>query len=244
MSKRVRGIFSVFPVLPIAKFPPRGTVIPSSSALATGLGKRAKFLNLQQGIAKMMRTIHWLVACVAVLIATSEPLQAAVITNGGFETGDLTGWSASGADLADVVTLIPHSGSYHFLGYDNIGFATLSQSFSTLSGSTYDLDFWSHVSSSSSANILRYQLDAGPIVTVPLTLSYALTTDSFIANGPTTTLSFFFETDFGTGAWRIDDVSVTQTSINAVPEPTSLAMFGIVAGAAGIAARRRRRRNS
>ena len=172
----------------------------------------------------------------AVLIASAGQVQAAVI-NGGFETGDLTGWTVSGAELGVADSNFPRSGSYSFVGYQNDGFATLSQNFSTLAGAEYELDFWSSASSDP-GNILRYQLDAGPIFTVSQQPTYALTTGSFTASGSTTTLSFLFETDSGTGVWLIDDVSVTQTSA-AVPEPTSMAIFGL--GALGLAYRARRK---
>jgi len=186
-----------------------------------------------------MKSCHLfqIVALAAVLIASAGQMQAAVI-NGGFETGDLTGWTVSGADSAVANPSNARSGSYSFVGYDNDGFATLSQNFSTLAGAEYELDFWSFSSFVDPGNILRYQLDAGPIFTVSQTPTYALTTGSFTASGSTTTLSFLFETDDGTGVWLIDDVSVTQTSA-AVPEPTSMAIFGL--GALGLAYRARRK---
>ncbi|MDA0833974.1 MAG: PEP-CTERM sorting domain-containing protein [Planctomycetota bacterium] len=169
-----------------------------------------------------MRALKLGLLCVTVLVATVAQVQAGII-NGGFETGDLTGWSTSGADFADTSTVTPHTGNFSFRGYDNSGFATLSQSFSTLPAAVYQLDFWSFTSVSDPGNILRYQIDADPIITVLQTPFYALTTDSFTASGATTTLSFYFETDPGTGTRFIDDVSVTQLS--AVPEPSTVVLL-------------------
>jgi hypothetical protein len=64
--------------------------------------------------------------------------SADVITNGGFETGDFTGWN-TGGDLSmywnlEVTPQAPHSGTdaAHFGAYGNLDPATLSQTFALL----------------------------------------------------------------------------------------------------------------
>ena len=173
------------------------------------------------------------------ILASPEVANANLITNGGFETGTLAGWTCSGADscIADSGNGGPHSGTFAAVGFDNAGFATLSQTIATIAGETYDFEFWSATNNPNAAgNILRYQIGGGAIINVPRTLAWLLTTDTFVAAGGTTAINFFFETDPGTGTWRIDDVSV----LAAAPEPTSLALLGL--GIAGAVARRARRR--
>lgn len=167
-------------------------------------------------------------------------VQAAFVTNGGFETGDLTGWSVSGQDYASVLSGASNSGLYSFVGYDNNGFATLSQSIATTAGASYDFSFFSFSTANTPVNILRYQIGSGPIVGVTLTTSYAQTATSFVASGPSTLISFYFETDPGTGVWFIDDVIVDNEVLpSPVPEPASMAMWGI--GALGMMFARRKR---
>ena len=167
-------------------------------------------------------------------VANAVPME--LVTNGGFETGDLTGWTCTGADSCST-TGSAHSGSYAAIGFDNSGYATLSQDIATVIGATYDLSFWSYAPELS-GNILRYMIDSLTPVTVPTTASYSLTSTSFVASGTTTSISLLFETDSGTGTWRIDDVSVTGAS-SAVPEPTALALMGL--GLAGIGFARKKK---
>lgn len=182
-----------------------------------------------------MRQTNFLTAALLTLV-WSWSANATLITNGGFETGDLTGWSCTGADRCEVITTYPHSGTYNMWGWDNSGFATLAQTIATSVGEMYDLSFWSHAHELSAGNILRYSIGGATPVLVSTTTSYIETMASFTASAATTTIELLFETDGGTGQWRIDDVSVTGA---AVPEPTTLALMGL--GMAGIGYSRKRK---
>jgi len=122
-----------------------------------------------------------------------------------------------------------NTGSFAFAGFDNVGFATLSQSFSTILGASYDLSFFSRAPIRP-GNLLRYQFDSGSIVTVPTTSAFTQSIGSFTAVGTTSVLNFYFETDSGTGTWSIDDVAVSLATPppSGVPDGgSSMALLGL-----------------
>ena len=78
-------------------------------------------------------------------IAAVPASAAGSLTNGGFETGNLSGWTASGA--TGVTTSGPHSGTYAAqLGSTNPtnGDSSISQTFTAPTGSS-QLGFWYNV---------------------------------------------------------------------------------------------------
>jgi hypothetical protein len=91
-------------------------------------------------------------------------------------------------------------------------------------------------------NILRYGIGGGTPVLVaqtgPSSADYAMTSMSFMASGASTAIDFFFETDFRTGTWKIDDVSVT-TAAAAVPAPITLALMGLCLAGVGFSRKRK-----
>lgn len=114
----------------------------------------------------------------------------------------------------------------------------MSQVLSTTVGTAYDISFFSYADISAPGNILRYQFDSGPIVTVTQTTGWAETMGGFTASGPTTQLNFFFETDSGTGVWLIDDVSVDAVA-SAAPDGGSSLTLLVLAMTAIAGARRK-----
>lgn len=165
--------------------------------------------------------------------------NANIIVNGGFEEG-MTGWSVSGADDYDVSSYGGvHGGSFNLWGYDNDGYATLSQTVNTTIGELYNFSFWSRTNYDVAANILGYSFDNGAtIFTVNRTTSWAETATSFIASSNSTTIEFYFQTDSGTGTWHFDDVSLVKNTAAPVPLPSAVILFG--SGIAGIIGLRRR----
>jgi len=80
---------------------------------------------------------------------TAVPPPSNLVTNGGFETGDFTGWTLSGVDLGDNYVddgtnsgILPHSGGY-LAALGSAGTPSyLSQTLSTVAGVFYSLSLW------------------------------------------------------------------------------------------------------
>lgn len=184
---------------------------------------------------EMMAFPKALRAAAAASILFASFAQAAVV-NGGFETGDLSGWSISGdTSFTGVASGIEHSGLYAaFFGPDPL--ATLSQMLPTVSGSVYRVEFWLALDDSATPNNFSWSWDGltQSALVDAAAFNYTRFTALVTAAGSSTELAFAFTNP--QSFWRLDDVSVSV-----VPEPSSaaLALPGLLLIAA--AARRRRR---
>ena len=184
-----------------------------------------------------------LVGVLALSLLISQPAQAApIVVNGGFETGDFSGWTLLGdpLDLAwDFVSADNvHSGRYAAdmqAWTDPSARTTMYQNLATTPGASYDLSFWlandnfipnAFTASWGGATVLALNNSQG--------FSYMQHVSKVVATGAVTELKFeFYQRDM---YWHIDDIEVTRSS---TPEPgSSMLLFGM--GLAVLAAARRR----
>jgi hypothetical protein len=83
------------------------------------------------------------VAAAALIGASSVASAANLVVNGGFETGDFTGWTQSGDTSSTFVeSFFVHSGNFAatFGPIFSLGF--LSQTLTTTAGTGYTISFW------------------------------------------------------------------------------------------------------
>ncbi len=190
------------------------------------------------------------------LLAAIAPAEAAsinLVVNGGFETGNLEGWtfqgyeggrfySGTGTTVADT-PIAPHSGQDAAqIDVQNIMGQTLSQTLATIPGQTYTLTFWHLYQIADIKHEVGY-FDVG-------WNNEDVHFESYLPSSPLGWTEFTFDV-LGTGSdtlsfyylegppndQGLDDVSVVAGSL---PEPGSLALLGL--GLAGVIGLRRRRR--
>jgi len=176
----------------------------------------------------MMRRI-WMAGIFGLTLAAAAGAHAQSVVNGGFETGDLTGWTTGGGGNAGVDISFPKDGSYNaFISSD---FATgtvpttLSQIIHGLTpGSEYEVDFFVASLDEDPASTLDASM-AG--ASAPQTTADTIPAGSYLPVSfdifPTLadeTLQFTAADDAGN--FYLDDVSITPVNSTAIPEPTPL----------------------
>jgi hypothetical protein len=167
----------------------------------------------------MRRRVFSALVMLTAYITSSGYATAGIVANGGFETGDFTGWTLSGnTDFVGVTTGIAHGGDYaaYFGSDDSLGY--LSQTLATTAGTTYELSFFL---ASDGQVPSEFQVTFGGATFSQNDLAFSsYTSDSLTltATGSSTLLQFGFRDD--NGFLNLDDVSV-----NSVPEPTSLTLL-------------------
>lgn len=180
----------------------------------------------------------------ALAFALLAPLaHANFVTNGGFETGDFTGWtltgSADGVTNSGVASLTPHSGTYNAFFTSNDPAdppGGISQSITTIAGVTYTVDFWLKLDDSAQPNSFQWSWNGElhPLVPVdfPNAFGYTEFSRQEIGAAGSSLLSFSFTNP--QSFFELDDVSVV------VPEPGTLALMGVAMIGGGVARRRKK----
>lgn len=200
-----------------------------------------------------MTKIRGLMFGVAMLLAPIAAQAVPSITNGSFETGNLTGWG--GTATTDLLGGINPFGTTYGSGMDGTywmwlagleGGRTLEQTISGLTaGSTYRISFLM-ASEYTNADQLNFSVDGGAatlFTAAPYTSTFWDTwgerTYDFLATGSSATIQF---SSFGLNSVGydvgLDNVRIGTLNNNNVPEPASLALLGI--GLAGFGFSRRK----
>ena len=174
----------------------------------------------------------------AMAFVLAFPAKADLVANGGFETGDLTGWTFSGnPGFSSVVTSPIHSGTYAYSNgaVGSLGF--ISQDLTTTPGESYTLDFWL---TNPGGTPSEFQVIWGGATILDLvnlgTFDWTEYSYTELATSSSTSLTFGFRQD--PSFMQFDDVSVQASR---VPDSTFTAsLLGL--GLLGLAALRRKLR--
>jgi hypothetical protein len=177
----------------------------------------------------MKRLIILLVA--GSLFLLNAPSASAQLVNGGFETGDFTGWTQSGnTTFTSVVNnaSLAHSGNDYasFGPTGSLGFIT--QTVATTPGGNYTLSFWLWNTASANNNtpnefqVLWQGAVVLDLINVAPSNDYVNTVMSLTATGATADLAFGFRHD--PSFFFFDDVTL---SASGVPEPATWTLMGM-----------------
>lgn len=203
----------------------------------------------------------WLIACAAcvgialtfsgrpamAIPSQCDALSGNLVTNCGFETGDLSGWTHTGNLGFTSISGDPdfvHSGTFGLdegpVGSD--GF--ISQTLTTTPGQTYDISVWYDPSGQTPSDFDIQWNNATLLDLTDVSTGYTQlglpdwldeTATAVGTGSDLLTISFRDDPNFS----GIDDISVVAAT-SSVPEPTSLAIMG--AALVGFAAIRRKRK--
>ncbi len=167
---------------------------------------------------------------------------AELVVNGGFETGDFTGWNVTGNTTHVFVSPgFAYDGNYG-AGLGPVGSdGYLSQILPTIGGEPYTLSFAFENTDGTGPNdfgvLWGGVLVPGSSYVDAAAFPGTVVSFNLTAPGPSTELMFYYRND--PGYWGLDDVSVQGAS--AVPEPATAAVAGLGLFAIGLVGARRRR---
>jgi hypothetical protein len=164
----------------------------------------------------------------AAMMTVSASITQAAVVNGGFETGDFTGWTRSGntgdTGVAAISALANNGNFFAYLGpIGSSGF--LSQSISTTVGQTYQLSYFLRSSFGDIPNQFQTFVDGNKLFDQNdiQHQDYTKYLHKFVATTGSTLVKFGFQDD--KGYLFLDDVNVKS-----VPEPLTLGGTALAAG--------------
>ncbi len=169
-------------------------------------------------------------------VTLASGAQAELVTNGGFETGNFSGWTQVGnTGFTGVNGGSANSGSFGAF-FGPIGSTGgITQTLATTAGASYQVSFWL-LSDGGTPNVFNFNWDGGASELSFSNLGAQGFTQyvfTLMASGAATTIQFDFQDN--PGFLLFDDVSVNA----AVPEPGSLALAGLALAMVGLASRRK-----
>ena len=183
---------------------------------------------------------------VVLALAAASSASAQIVTNGGFETGDFTGWTGVGNNgFQGVSTGAAHSGTFGAFFGPVGSTGGIDQTIATTAGDTYTFSFWLQ-GDGDQTNSFEADWNGTSVFSLSDAAGQPYTLESFTttATASSTAIQFLFRDD--PGYWDFDDVSGVVDdgpgggNLSVTPEPATMGL--LATGLVGIAGFGRRRR--
>ncbi len=197
-----------------------GSILATGSSSEVTANLTAAANNLAVGTySSSLKFTNWNSHAVQSVPFTLSVMQSLVL-NGGFETGDFTGWTLVGnttsrrtvynaVESSANYPSVVHSGSYGaFLG--DIQLATLSQTLATVPGEQYLLSLWLDNSTSGSVQKFQVNWNGNNIYSITNPAAFSWTNLQFIVTAASSSTVLQFGAENDPAYFGLDDISVTH----------------------------------
>jgi len=197
----------------------------------------------------MKKACGFVCMALGLFLGVSQSKADTLVVNGGFETGNFTGWTLSGNDVAagtlgnlygvegtDPFDGGPNSGSYQAFFGDLVPNATtLSQNIATVAGDSYTVSFYllqDTPASDEYGNELIASFGGTTLIDATDVPVQGYTEYSYTLDATSASSQLSLTLGDGLGYFLLDDVSVTSNTAP-TPEPSTwmLLLTGTIGGA-------------
>jgi len=185
----------------------------------------------------------WCVAALVLAFSMSRVVSAQnLVTNPGFETGTLSGWTPFGnTAFSGVDDISAHTGAFGAFFGPVGSTGGIRQTLATSVGASYTFSFWlsNNAGEQSTPNSFSATFGSNTVqsFTDAPSSAYAFFSLTTVATAASTDIAFSFRQD--PSFWNLDDVSVTRLN-SVAPEPATWVLMGAGWLGLGVMARRRR----
>jgi hypothetical protein len=191
-------------------------------------------------------------SAVSILMLGASSASASIVLNGGFETGDFSGWTETSTDAIPFPFVVQgstvHSGTYAAALNGDPGENSITQTLATTAGQFYTFSFWlDHPYTDNGPSDFSALWNGSPVLQLTSPLSnFTWTQYSFTVQATNNSTPIEFTSREVPAYTYLDDITVDATDVpgdSVAPEPSALIIWSLL-GVAGVALRYWRRRKA